>query len=197
VNTKEFACGYLADLRKLIDAFDPAELEPIVSALFDAWRNGGRVLLMGNGGTSSNVSHIVNDMQKNLFLETGKALRTMCLSDNTPILMAWANDTAWDNVFAPQVECWAEPGDVVIGASGSGNSMNVINGIEAARRAGAKTFGLAGYGGGKLKTAAEHCVVVYSDNMQRVEDMHMIMLHMLFGALMERARAVSAAPAAS
>ncbi|HLV82049.1 MAG TPA: SIS domain-containing protein, partial [Chthonomonadaceae bacterium] len=115
-------------------------------------------------------------------------LRALCLSDNTPLLMAWANDTAWENVFAPQVECWAEPGDVVIGVSGSGNSMNVIHGIEAANRKGAITFGLAGYRGGKLKETAQHCLVVGSDNMQRIEDMHMILLHVLFSALLQRAR---------
>src|SRR5207248_145891 len=159
-----------------------AEVETMVEALLEAWRSGRRVLLMGNGGSSSSVSHIVNDMQKNLHLESGKPLKTMCLSDCTPLMMAWANDTQWDNIFAPQIECWVEPGDVVIGVSGSGNSMNVINGIEAANRAGAVTFGLAGFQGGKLKTATPHCLVVKSDNMQRIEDVHMILLHILFSA---------------
>src|SRR5205085_9914172 len=131
---------------------------------------GKRALLMGNGGSSSSVSHIVNDLQKNIHLEAGKPLRTLCLSDCTPLMMAWANDTTWENIFAPQVECWAEPGDVVIGVSGSGNSMNVIRGIEAAGRAGATTIGFGGYQGGKLKGVADHCIVVCSDNMQRIQD---------------------------
>jgi D-sedoheptulose 7-phosphate isomerase len=87
------------------------------------------------------------------------------------------------------VECWAEPGDVVIGVSGSGNSMNVIHGILAANRAGATTFGLAGYRGGKLTEAAQHCLVVPSENMQRIEDVHMVLLHVVFSALMARAKA--------
>jgi D-sedoheptulose 7-phosphate isomerase len=114
------------------------------------------------------VSHIVNDMQKNLQLTTGRALRALCLSDCTPLMMAWANDTAWDNVFAPQVACWAEPGDLVIGVSGSGNSMNIINGILAGNAAGATTIGLAGFEGGKLKDAAKQCLIVHSDNMQQI-----------------------------
>ena len=187
--TTDFIQSYLRDVKALLDRLDASQLERMVEALFDAWRHDRRVLLMGNGGSSSSVSHIVNDMQKNIDLEAGKALRTLCLSDCTPLMMAWANDTAWDNIFAPQVRCWTEPGDVVIGVSGSGNSMNVINGIAAANKAGAITFGLAGYAGGKLKHTAQHCLVVPCDNMQRIEDVHMVVLHLVFSALLERAKA--------
>ena len=186
--TRRFITDYLNDLTTLIDGIDAAQIENMVEALLVAWRGGRRVLMMGNGGSSSSVSHIVNDMQKNIHLEAGRPLRALCLSDCTPLMMAWANDTAWENIFAPQIECWAEPGDVVIGVSGSGNSMNVINGILAANHAGAATFGLAGYGGGKLKDAAHHCLVVPCDNMQRIEDVHMVVLHVVFSTLLERAR---------
>lgn len=188
LDTNAFIHRYLFDLTALIDAIDAAQIEQMVDILLDAWRNGRRVLLMGNGGSSSSVSHIVNDLQKNLQLEAGRPLRTLCLSDCTPLMMAWANDTEWANVFAPQVTCWAEPGDVVIGVSGSGNSMNVINGILAANNAGATTLGLAGYAGGKLVSVAQHCLIVSSDNMQRIEDVHMIVLHVIFSTLLERAK---------
>jgi D-sedoheptulose 7-phosphate isomerase len=191
--TKTLVHNYLGDLARLLAEVDTAWVDRIVEALLAAWERGARVMLMGNGGSSSSVSHIVADLQKNIQLATGKALRTLCLTDCNPLLMAWANDTAWQNVFAPQVSCWAEPGDIVIGVSGSGNSMNVINGIEAARQQGAATFGLAGYGGGKLKEAADDCLVVDSYNMQRVEDVHMVLLHIVFVALLERATAAVAA----
>lgn len=191
MKTTDFVRDYLDDVKVLLDRVELCEVERMVEALLEAWRHDRRVLLMGNGGSSSSVSHIVNDMQKNLHLEAGKPLRTLCLSDCTPLMMAWANDTAWENIFAPQVECWAEPGDVVIGVSGSGNSMNVINGIDAANRAGAITFGLAGYQGGKLKETARHCIVVPSDNMQRIEDVHMVLLHVVFSALLQRAVALT------
>jgi D-sedoheptulose 7-phosphate isomerase len=188
MDIKNFVDGYLDDVRALLDGIDRAAVGHVVDALLEVWRRGGRLLLMGNGGSSSSVSHIVNDMQKNIFLETGRPLRALCLSDSTPLLMAWANDTEWANVFAPPVECWAEPGDVVVGVSGSGNSMNVINGIEAAKCAGASTIGLAGFSGGKLRGAAERCLVVNSENMQRIEDVHMILLHIVFSAVLEQAR---------
>lgn len=187
--TMQFMRDYIDDLEGLLHGIDDAMLDCFVDILVAAWRGGRRVLLMGNGGSSSSVSHIVNDMQKNIAMEAGKPLRAMSLADCTPLIMAWANDTEWDNIFAPQVECWAEPGDVVIGVSGSGNSMNVINGILVANRLGATTLGLAGYAGGKLKETAQHCLVVPSDNMQRIEDVHMVVLHVIFSALQERAKA--------
>lgn len=183
------------ELKRLLDGVDSRAVESVVESLFHAWRRGRRVLLMGNGGSSSTVSHIVNDMQKNIHLEAAKPLRAICLSDCTPLMMAWANDTAWDNVFAPQVECWAEPGDVVIGVSGSGNSMNVIHGIRMANKLGVKTIGFAGFEGGKLKEEASECLVVPSTNMQRIEDVHMVVLHIVFSALMERAKQEIAEPA--
>src|SRR4051812_18826643 len=108
MNINGFVGSYLDNVKTLLDQVDPAGIEQIVGRLLAAWRGGRRVLLMGNGGSSSSVSHIVNDMQKNIFLESGRPLRALCLSDCTPLMMAWANDTEWDNVFAPQVECWAE-----------------------------------------------------------------------------------------
>jgi D-sedoheptulose 7-phosphate isomerase len=188
MNTQTYIQSYLDDLNRLMNAVEPAQVEPMVDALLDVWRKGRRVLLMGNGGSSSSVSHIVNDLQKNLQLEAGRPLRALCLTDSTPLMMAWANDTQWDNIFAPQVECWVEPGDVVIGVSGSGNSQNVVNGILAANRLGAVTFGLTGYVGGKLKTSAQKCLVVPSDCMQRIEDVHMVLLHIVFSTVLERAK---------
>ena len=181
--------NYITDLSRLLDQLDHSMIDHISNALLDAWKADRRVLFMGNGGSSSSVSHIVNDLQKNIALEAGKPLRALCLTDCSPLMMAWANDTSWDNIFAPQVECWAEPGDVVIGVSGSGNSMNVINGILAANKASAVTIGLAGYAGGKLKQFAQHCLVVESDNMQRIEDVHMIVLHIVFTQTLESAKA--------
>lgn len=186
-----FIDSYITELKCLLDAVDRDEIQKMVDWIFEAWQNDRRVILMGNGGSSASVSHIVADLQKNIQLETGRALRTICLTDCTPLLSAWANDSRWDNVFAPQVACWAEPGDIVIGVSGSGNSMNVINGVEEANRIGARTIGLAGYQGGKLKDTAEFCIVAASNSMQRIEDIHMILLHVVFCAVVERASAVA------
>lgn len=179
---------YLNGIRILVDRVSETQVERLVDLLQAAFLEGRRVILMGNGGSAATASHIVNDLQKCIYLESGRPLKAMCLADNTPLVLAWANDTEYANIFAPQVECWAEPGDLVIGISGSGNSPNVLNAIEAARSRGAFTFGLTGMGGGKLAGLAEESIVIESDNMQQIEDMHMILLHLAFSSLRERVR---------
>jgi D-sedoheptulose 7-phosphate isomerase len=178
--------GYMAGVKRLIDEIPEEQIEKLAGRLEEAWREGRRVLLMGNGGSAATASHIVNDLQKCLHLECGKPLKTLCLSDCTPLLMAWGNDTEYANVFAPQVECWAEPGDLVIAISGSGNSPNVIQAVEAANARGANTFGLAGYKGGKLAAVAKETITVPSENMQQIEDLHMILLHVVFSTVRDR-----------
>ena len=180
---------YLGGVVKLIDEVDPNAVTALTGELERAWRSGSKVLLMGNGGSAATASHFANDFQKCIQTECGRGVRALSLTDCGPLVMAWGNDTEYDNIFAPQVECWAGSGDLVIGISGSGNSMNVINGIETANRLGAITFGLAGCGGGKLAQAAQHCIVVGSHNMQQIEDLHSIILHAAFTELREKVRA--------
>ncbi len=182
-----FIHNYLGSVKQLIDALSETQVQSLADHLHRVWQANGRVLLMGNGGSSATASHIVNDLQKCIQLEAGKSLRTICLSDCTPLILAWGNDTDFANIFAPQVECWAEPGDLVIAISGSGNSPNILNGVEVARKKGAYVFGLAGFGGGKLAPMCDTCIVVQSDNMQRIEDLHMIVLHLAFSLFRERA----------
>src|SRR5580692_5263227 len=124
--------GYLEGVKTLIDQIKSADVELLTDLLYEAWQADRRVLLLGNGGSAGTASHIVNDLQKCIHLESGKPLKALCLSDCTPLIMAWANDTEYANIFAPQVECWAQPGDLVIAISGSGNSPNVIRAVEMA-----------------------------------------------------------------
>ena len=180
--------NYIATVQGLLGDIETQRVEHLIETLLEAWRTEKKVLLFGNGGSHATVSHMACDFQKNIALETGKPLRTLCLGDPVPLVMAWANDTQWDNIFAPQVETWAEPGDVVIGVSGSGNSANVLNGIAMARSKGAITFGLCGFGGGKLAQTAEFALITHSDSMQHVEDIHSITLHIAFVTTLERAK---------
>lgn len=188
MSTTGYVTEYFVGVKRLMDEVPVAQVERFADLLEEAWQNGRRVLLMGNGGSSSTVSHIVNDLQKCLDLECGKPLKTICLSDCTPLVMAWANDTEFANCFAPQVAAWAEPGDLVIGVSGSGNSPNIIRAIEKGNEAGAVTFGLSGFGGGKLAQVASEGIVVQSNNMQQIEDLHMILFHVVFSMVRDRNR---------
>jgi D-sedoheptulose 7-phosphate isomerase len=183
---------YITEVSRLSAELDPEAIGRLADRLEDAWRHGRRVLIMGNGGSAATASHIVNDLQKCIQLETGRALKAICLADSMPLLMAWGNDTEFANVFRPQVECWAEPGDLIIAISGSGNSPNVIQAVERGNELGATTLGLAGFQGGKLAQTANDCIVIPSDNMQQIEDMHMIILHAAFSALRDALKERSA-----
>ena len=106
--------------------------------------------------------------------------------DSVPLLTAWGNDTEYANVFAGQAQTWLRPGDLLVAISGSGNSPNILAAVEAAHEAGAMTLGWSGFGGGKLARLAQHNVVVHSDNMQMVEDAHMVVGHLIYSALRDR-----------
>jgi len=112
-------------------------------------------------------------------------MKAFALTDNTPLLTAWANDTAYENIFAEQLENYLEPGDVAIGISGSGNSPNVLRAMQVARAKGAATIGLIGFGGGKLKDLVDIAVIVPSYNMEQVEDIHLLLEHVITTCLRE------------
>jgi D-sedoheptulose 7-phosphate isomerase len=179
---------YLEGVRRLIGEVAEAEVANVADLVYQAFRNDQKLLLMGNGGSGATASHYANDFQKGLLLAGGKPFQCLALTDSMPIILAWANDTEYANIFEPQVQTWAAPDDIVLGISGSGNSENVIRGIRAANEIGAITVGLCGYSGGKLKEAARHSIWVRSDNMQHCEDLHGVILHTIYADVIRRAK---------
>ncbi len=180
--------NYFSGVKSLIEQVSEEQVNRLANLLETAWKEDKHVILMGNGGSAGTASHIVNDIQKCLQLECGKPIRAICLSDNTPLVLAWANDTEYANVYEPQIDCWASKGDLVIAISGSGNSPNILRAAEAGKRKGAFVFGMAGYTGGKLIAASTECLVVFTDNMQQIEDLHMMILHLAFSIVRDRNR---------
>ncbi|MEI6512073.1 MAG: SIS domain-containing protein [bacterium] len=177
---------YLGEVGDLLKCIPDSEINKVVDLLYDAFKNDKRLLMFGNGGSGATASHFANDFQKGLYLYGGKPFKALSLADNLPIIMAWGNDTEYANIFEPQVITWAEPGDVVLGISGSGNSENVIRAINRAKSIGAHTVGLSGMGGGKLASSTDFCITVNSDNMQKIEDVHSVLLHCLYSVLRDR-----------
>ena len=164
----------------------PAEpVASIIGIMQEARVNGRRIFLFGNGGCSANASHIVTDLVKSVAHPDRPRFKVFCLSDNTPMLTAYANDVSYDEVFAGPLVALAEPGDVAFALSGSGNSPNVLRGLEVAAQMGLTRIGLTGGNGGKLKDLCDVCVIVPSPSMQIIEDAHLIVLHAMFLALCE------------
>lgn len=162
------------------------KIQDMIDTLKAAHADGRQVFLMGNGGSAATATHIAEDLQKGVKETSGKRFKVLSLTDSAPLICAWANDSGYDCIFSEQIDSLLEPGDVVIGISGSGNSPNVIKAIERANEMGAITIGWSGFAGGKLAQVAQKSIVVASDNMQRIEDVHMVLGHLIFSCLMRQ-----------
>jgi len=148
-----------------------------------AYKNNRTVYLFGNGGSAALASHSACDLGKGTSVTGSRRFRVLSLTDNMALMTAWANDACYEDIFAEQLRHFVEKGDVVIAISGSGNSPNVLKGLSVAREAGAYTIGLTGYQGGKMKALCDLCLVVPSDNMQFIEDLHLCISHSVFTAV--------------
>jgi D-sedoheptulose 7-phosphate isomerase len=170
---------YLEELKGLLDAFPHDSFEEVASAILSAYDNEGQIFIMGNGGSGSTASHFACDINKGCCFNVDKKFKVICLNDNIPTMLAYANDLSYDKVFVEQLKNFLKPGDVVIGISGSGNSENVIQAVLYAKQGRAKTIGLTGFDGGRLAMTADIPLVASINDMQKVEDVHMIVVHML------------------
>ena len=159
----------------------------LVEQLDRVRREGRKVLLCGNGGSGATASHWANDLSKGASGPGRPRLRAWALTDGMPLVTALANDMHYAQIFAEQVRTWAEPGDLVIAISGSGNSPNVLEAARAARACGACAAGLIGRGGGDLRALVDLAVVVETECMEQIEDVHMIITHIVTTALRDRA----------
>jgi len=162
-----------------------AAMDDATAELLRAYQEGSNVFLFGNGGSAALASHIACDLGKGTVVKGNgiKRFRVLALTDNIPIMTAWANDSSYEDIFSQQLNNFIEPGDVAFAISGSGNSPNVLRALETARDAGACTIGLTGFHGGKMIAFCNYCIVVPSDNMQIIEDLHLSVAHAIFSVL--------------
>lgn len=177
--------SYIQKLRQVLDRLPLENLEEIYHLLQDARDRGSAIYVCGNGGSASTASHMVCDLSKNIQRQDKPRLRVMGLNDNIPTLTAYANDEGYDRIFAEPVLTYMEEGDVLIAISASGESENVLQGVRAAQKKGAKTVGLTGYDGGRLKDWVDLCFIVPSQSIERIEDIHLVVNHLLTVALRE------------
>ena len=184
---------YLSDFNDLMNKVDPNEVDLMIDAITEAYKNDRFVFLIGNGGSGANASHLCEDLGKGTLsnFDTQKRLKVMSLTDNTPYILAWANDTNYDQIFVQQLKNFEQPGALLIAISGSGNSPNVVKAVEYANANGMKTFGVTGYDGGKLRQIAQNCLHVPSFNMGAVEAVHLVLFHHVLNVLYERFKTLS------
>lgn len=180
--------SYLRELIDQIDALDESTVNRVADVLWSCYSERRRLVVCGNGGSASTASHFATDLQKGLMLASDSRTpwEVLSICDSMPLITAWSNDTDYANVFAAQVRCWLRPGDVLVAISGSGNSKNILQAVDAARQMGAITIGFCGYGGGALAHATDISIALPSKNMQHIEDIHLIISHVIFSAMRER-----------
>lgn len=176
---------YLELEKKILESLPKEDINEVMNVLEDARLSGKRIYTCGNGGSASTASHMKGDFNRGISQNLDIKYDMECLSDNTPMIMAIANDFSYDDIFVVPLKNKIKPGDVLLGLSGSGNSENVVRAFTYANEIGAHTIAFTGYDGGKLKKAAKYNIHVPVDNMQITEDIHLVLNHMMMFILSE------------
>lgn len=175
--------AYFEREKATLDAINKEDLNTLMNLLVDAKDAGKTIFIMGNGGSAATASHYVCDFNKGVSLGKEKMFKFICLNDNVPTMMAYANDLSYADVFVGPLKNFMQAGDIVIGISGSGNSVNVVRAIQYANENGGISVGLTGYSGGKIKQLCKYNVHVPVDDMQITEDLHMVLDHCMMSIL--------------
>ncbi len=160
-------------------------LADVTSLIIESLRNGGKVLLCGNGGSAADAQHLATELVSRLEMDR-PAISAIALTTNTSLITAHSNDFGFDSIFSRQLEALGKPGDVLIGISTSGNSENVLRAIRTASSMNIMTVAFSGREGGLITKLADYSLVVPSHNTQRIQEAHIAMGHCMC-ALIERA----------
>jgi len=179
----EYIMKYFTELTSTLSRVNTADIEGTIELLSESREQGRKIFMCGNGGSAATASHFACDLAKGTLGDGTKPFKVIPLTDNVPLITAWANDTDYSNIYSMQLEPLIEEGDVLIAISGSGKSANVLKAVETANLHGVQTVGITGFDGGTVRQLAGRSIHVDSFNMQHVEDIHMILVHMISSAL--------------
>ena len=159
-----------------------ADIEAGCTLFIDTIQSGHKILLAGNGGSAADAQHIAAELSGR-FVKDRKALPGISLTTDTSAITSIANDYGYDHVFSRQVEALAQPGDLFVGISTSGNSQGILNAFESAKQIGCKTLGLSGRDGGKMNGLCDLNIIVPADITARIQEMHILIGHILCKAV--------------
>ena len=178
--------NYVTELQRSINQLPKDRIVKVIDLLHSARLAGRQIFIMGNGGSASTATHFVCDLAKNTRKVGWPHYKVIGLSDNMAIFSAYANDEGYENVFAQQLANLVMPEDIVIGISASGHSKNVLNAITLAKSQNATTIGFTGFDGGRLSSMVDINIHVNSNVIEHVEDIHLVLEHMIVKALREQ-----------
>jgi len=183
-----FPQQYKDELLKAMASVDLEKVSQATAILARARDEGRRIFVCGNGGSASTASHFATDLVKGASYGRTPRFRILALTDSLPTITAYSNDVSYECVFVEQLKNFAEPGDVVMGISSSGNSPNVLRAVEYGNSIGCRTIALSGRDGGRLGPLAQLNIQIAHDHTGRIEDLHMVVLHMIGYSFMEKDR---------
>ena len=185
-----YAAAYLRYVGELAATLDPDAIAAFIRLLEDARRGGHTVFFIGNGGSAATASHFANDIAIGTRTGDNRPFRAVSLTDNVAVMTAIANDEGYQNLFVDQLKVHMRDGDALVAISASGNSPNVIAAIDYAKSRGATVVGLSGFDGGRLRDVADISIHVDTAKGEYgpVEDLHMVVDHLVGSYLMARVR---------
>lgn len=183
IKVTNFAKGYFDQFKKNLDNFDLSALEKGTRLIWNAYLKGKTIFFIGNGGSAATAAHMANGFSKGTIGFKGDAswprFKAIALTEGVSTFTAWANDLSYEDIFSEQLKNLGGKDDVLVAISASGNSPNIIKAVETAKKMGVKTFGLAGFTGGKLAKIADVSLVVVDNDYGRVEDIHLLIHHVI------------------
>lgn len=183
ISIDSFLRAYQEDVIKLYQEFPKDDLQHAIEVLWETYEHDRQIFFCGNGGSAASSSHIAQDLAKGSMGRKGelpiRAVRAIALTNDMSQITAWANDTGFNNIFVGQLKVLMNPGDVVVGISGSGNSENVVHALRYAKDKGNKTIAFVAFDGGIMKDLAGVVIHVQSTHYGQLEDLHMSMGHMI------------------
>jgi len=168
-----------ADVKKKVAENLSGKIEEIALVIIKSIRQGGKVVLFGNGGSAADAQHIQGELTHQLDIKNRKAIPSIALNTNSSVLTAIGNDWGYDRIFERQIEAFVQHNDVVIAFSTSGNSINIIKGLIQAKKEGATTVAFTGKNGGKIRDIADISFIVPSDSTQRIQEAHITVGHII------------------
>ena len=189
---KDSIDSFLVDQKSSIEKMlvNTDDIVQIVNVLLEARDKGHKIYTMGNGGSSSTSSHFASDLLKTAITEGDKRFMAFSLTDNIPVVSAWANDVSFDNIFVEQLKNFLQKNDIVIAFSGSGKSKNVVNAISYGKEIGALCIGITGMKGGFLSKICDICLIVPSNDMLTIESLHLVLCHCIVNTIRNNGKPV-------
>jgi len=178
-----FVRHYRDTLEVALQNHDWSDVADLANAMRRCWQDRRQVFLCGNGGSAANAIHLANDFLYGVAKADGRGLRVTALTSNSAVMTCLGNDIGYADIFSQQLSVLAEPGDLLLALSGSGNSPNIVKALERARELQMRSYAILGFSGGKCLTLADHPIHFPVNDMQVAEDLQVMIGHMLMQEL--------------